>query len=232
MWAIILPAIAVIALWLLTQLTVATMSDAAVERAVDVDLAGLVDIYASGGNQELVKRIEDRTALTDSSGNAARYLLATNNGQILAGDIDRWPDLDARLSQAGTIDLPSGVAARARATQLGPDLRLVVAQELGDTAALQRRIALVFLAAGSLLVAAIGLLGRAAMRSLASRIARVNEAFRSGSGLALAGTSQDKRHDEIDELTSHSAAAICGWSGWSMPTAKRLIRLPMKSERL
>mgnify|MGYP006192686935 CR=1 FL=1 len=41
---------------------------AALERAVDVDLAGLVDIYASGGERELVARIGDRLELAVADG--------------------------------------------------------------------------------------------------------------------------------------------------------------------
>ena len=51
--AMALSVVLVAALWLLTHVTIERTSRAAAERAVDVDLAGLVDIYASGGENEL-----------------------------------------------------------------------------------------------------------------------------------------------------------------------------------
>ncbi len=43
--------------------TVASARDEAVQRLVDNDLAGLADIYASGGFKELSARVGDRIAL-------------------------------------------------------------------------------------------------------------------------------------------------------------------------
>lgn len=207
-WAIGLSAALVLALWLLTHNTVETMSGASVERAVDVDLAGLVDIYASGGQDELVRRIADRQSLTEREGTAPHYLLSDNAGTALAGDLKKWPSLDASSSEAGRLQLDSGVEAHARATQLGPDLQLLVAREMGDIAALQRTLALVFAGGGLAVVLGVGLIGWLAARRLSARIDRVNAAFRSGDDAALAGLSTKARGDEIDELTGHSAAAL------------------------
>ena len=150
------------ALWLLTLATIERTSRAAAERAVDVDLAGLVDIYASGGEDELGRRIADRLVLRSSEGS----------------DLASWPRLDARLSEAGRVTLPNGAEAQARATQLGPDLRLIVMREQGDTDTLLWRVGLVFLASGAGLLIAVGLLGRMAALRLARRIERINRAFR------------------------------------------------------
>ena len=162
----------VTALWLLTHATIERTSSAAIERAVDVDLAGLVDIYASGGEDELVRRITDRLALVPSEGNAAHYVLARENGRRIAGDLAEWPALNARLSESGHVRLPGGVGAHGRATQLGPDLRLAVLRDQGDTAMLQWRVGLVFLGAGAALLIAVGLLGRLATQGLSRRIGR------------------------------------------------------------
>ena len=43
----------------MTDQSIRSASRASVEEAVDVDLAGLVDIYASGGQDELERRIAD-----------------------------------------------------------------------------------------------------------------------------------------------------------------------------
>ena len=198
----------VTALWLLTHATIERTSSAAIERAVDVDLAGLVDIYASGGEDELVRRITDRLALAPSEGNAAHYMLARENGRRVAGDLAEWPGLNARLSESGHVRLPGGVGAHGRATQLGPDLRLAVLRDQGDTATLQWRVGLVFLGAGVALLIAVGLLGRLATRGLSRRIGRINQAFRDPSDDQLAALVSDGAEDEIDELTRHSAAAL------------------------
>jgi signal transduction histidine kinase len=206
--AMALSAVLVAALWLLTHATIERTSRAALERAVDVDLAGLVDIYASGGERELVRRIADRLALESSEGNAAHYMLAREDGRRIAGDIGEWPALDPRLSEAGEVKLPGGAEAQGRATQLGPDLRLVVIRERGDTATLLWRVGLVFLGGGAALVLAVGLLGRGAALSLSRRIGRINRAFRDPETERIDALAAGNAEDEIDELTRHSAAAL------------------------
>lgn len=198
----------VLALWLLTHATIERTNRAALERAVDVDLAGLADIYVSGGEGELARRISDRLAFAPDDGNAVHYLLARDDGQRIAGDLANWPDLNARLSEADEITLPDGVPAHARATQLAPDLRLVVMRERGDAARLLRRVDWVFLGGGIALVLAVGLLGRIATLRLARRIERINRAFREPDEASRQSLVAAKHEDEIDELTRHSAHAL------------------------
>jgi hypothetical protein len=73
---------------------------------VDTDIAGLADIYASGGETELRARLEDRSALVGIEGRTAHYLLARPDGTRLGGDIASWPTLSARSSERGFIELP------------------------------------------------------------------------------------------------------------------------------
>jgi signal transduction histidine kinase len=203
-----LSVVLVAALWLLTHATIERTGRNAVERAVDVDLAGLVDIYASGGEEELRRRIADRLALVPDDGNAAHYLLAGESGSRIAGDLTAWPGLNARLSEAGEVSLPSGAKAHARATQLGPDLRLIVLREHGDTTTLLWRVGVVFLGGGAALLIAVGLLGRMATERLSRRIDRINRAFRDPEEGELKSLASVEAEDEIDELTRHSAAAL------------------------
>jgi len=198
----------VAALWLMTHATIERTSRSALERAVDVDLAGLVDIYASGGEAELARRIADRLALAPRDGNAAHYLLTREDGRRIAGDVAEWPGLNARLSEAGEVTLPSGNGAHARATQLGPDLRLMVLREHGDTSMLLWRVGLVFLVGGAALLLAVGVLGRMAAGKLSRRIGRINRAFRDPEDDELKSLASAGAEDEIDELTRHSAAAL------------------------
>ncbi len=206
--AMALSVLLVAALWLLTHATIERTSRDALERAVDVDLAGLVDIYASGGEEELRRRIADRLALVPNDGNAAHYLLARESGRRIAGDVTEWPGLNARLSEAGEVTLPSGIEAHARATQLGPDLRLMVLREHGDTTTLLWRVGTVFLLGGATLLIAVGLLGRIAAGRLSRRIDRINRAFRDPEEGELKSLASVDAEDEIDELTRHSAAAL------------------------
>lgn len=185
------------------------MTGEAIARAVDVDLAGLADIHASGGTDELAQRINDRLALVGGEGNVPHYLLAKEDGEALAGDIRKWPGLRPQMSQAGEFTLTDGSSAYGRATLLGPDLRLLVARERGDDAALLGQINIVFLGAGAAFIAAVGLLGALASKSLSARIMRVNAAFKNPreEQLKMLESDEDGR-DEIGELTALSAAAL------------------------
>ena len=196
-------------LWGLTHWTVRASGSAALERAVDVDLAGLVDIYASGGERELVARIGDRLELAPSDGNRPHYLLLGEGGERLAGDMQAWPGLDARISESRRIDLDGGIEAQARATQLGPDLRLVVAREDRATAALLRRLMVGFLLSGLAAMASVAALGWLTARGLNRRIERLNLAFRRREPDAIAALARDEgTRDEIGELARHSADAL------------------------
>lgn len=208
MGAVALAVALVTALWVMADHSIRTISDERLVRAVDVDLAGLVDIYASGGTAELAARINDRLALTQRDPNQPHYLLARNNSSRIAGDIAAWPSLNARLSQAGRIRLAGGTMVHARATQLAPDLRLLVAREYGDDTALRQQVGLVFLAGGALLVVGVGLLGLFASRRLAGRIATINAAFRNPVTALPARLPRATSPDEIDELASHAAAML------------------------
>lgn len=196
-------------LWVVTVTTLDRSSRAALVRAVDVDLAGMADIHASGGQEELERRIADRLALSVDDGNAPHYMVADGAGRRLAGDIGSWPQLSARLSEAGYITLGRGKPAYARATQLAPDLKLLVAREYGHDSALARQIGLAFLAAGALAAVAVGIVGVWRSRKLADRIGRINRAFREPDEASLEALAEGSSEvDEIGELTRHSAQAL------------------------
>ena len=195
-------------LWLLTDRTIRGTLDASAREAVDLDLAGLVDIHASGGQDELVRRIGDRLAIKPADGGTPHYLLSDDRGARIAGDIAAWPSLDPAISEAGLVRLGEGTEAYARATQLGPDLRLVVAHEAADAAPLLQRVALVFLAGGAVFVLVIGVFSRLSMDRLRRRITRINAAYREPGRVRLGALAAAERPDEIDELAAHSASAL------------------------
>ncbi len=208
MGAIILSLVLLAGLWWLTHQTVSTTLQEAAEAEVDVDLAGLADIYATGGQAELEARIADRIALTPIEGSASHYLLADDTGRRLAGDLADWPSLDPAVSESGVIAIGTNSKGFARAVQLGPNLRLVVARGYDIEAPVLGGIATAFAVGGAVFVALVALLGRFAALGLQRRIGRINLAFREpqdGAGLAAAGRIDG---DEIDELTAHSGAAL------------------------
>lgn len=192
-------------LWVVTATTIERAGSAALERAVDVDLAGLADIYASGGRAELEHRIADRLALSSADGEGAHYMLANDRGQRLAGDVARWPALSPRLSQAGYVRLAGGIPVYARATQLGPDLRLLVGKEYGNDSALARDVGIAFLAAGALVLLVVALAGRAMARRLSQRVDVINRAFRDPDEESIAALLEGPQaQDEIGELARHT----------------------------
>jgi signal transduction histidine kinase len=209
LWAIATAAVITFGLWVLTNATIQRTNRQALERAVDVDLAGMVDIYASGDEHELAKRIEDRLALQPRDGDPAHYLLADAQGTRIAGDLRTWPGLHAGISEAADVRLDGTGRAFARSTQLGPNLRLLVAHEYRDLSLLLRQVALVFLTGGILAVLAVALGGWMAAHRLAARLERINAAFRNPDDVALEELARGSAgRDEIDELTAHSGNAL------------------------
>lgn len=211
--AIGLSIVLVIALWFVTHQTVLTTLEDGAAKEVDVDIAGLVDIYATSGLDELSERIDDRIALTPSEGNTPHYLLANDAGEAIAGDIAGWPQLDPMVSETGIVPIGAKSEGFARAVQLGPDLRLLVARRTDKNGEILSNIALAFAIGGSLFVAMVALLGRLAALGLQRRIGQINLAFRDPA--KANDLAQGASGDEIDELTGHSARAITRQRGLS-----------------
>jgi signal transduction histidine kinase len=207
--AILLTLTLLAALWWLTHASVSATLQAEARGMVDVDVAGLVDIYASGGQTELAVRIADRIAIIPAEGSAPHYLLADDRGTPIVGDIASWPPLDPAVSESGVITIGERSKAYARAVQLAPDLRLVVARGIHIETPVLTSIATAFAAGGAVFVALVALLGRVAARGLERRIARINLAFREPQDAAgLLAAAKAGGSDEIDELAAHSAAAL------------------------
>lgn len=207
--AILLTLTLLAGLWWLTHASVSATLQAEARGMVDVDLAGLVDIYATGGQTELAARIADRIAFIPATGGAPHYLLADDRGTRIVGDIAAWPPLDPAVSESGVIAIGERSKAYARAVQLAPGLRLVVARGIDIETPVLSSIATAFAIGGAVFVALVALLGRLAARGLERRIARINLAFREpqdAAGLLAAGKTGSG--DEIDELAAHSAAAL------------------------
>jgi signal transduction histidine kinase len=204
--------VSVVAVLLLGAVTFATVNEA-MRRSLDsntaTDLAGLVDIYASGGEEELLLRLADRSEVEGIEGRQSHYMLANSRGEWLIGDIDEWPQLNAALSDRGYITLPGGFDVYARSARIGPDLDLMVAREYEEESADLRRLILIFLAAGLLVIAVVALIARLTSRKLARRVARINASFRNPPADEEAVLpDMPKVPDEIDELAAHSSVSL------------------------
>ena len=199
-----------IALWLVTHLTVAWSLDEAMKARVDVEVAALVDIYQSGGEAELLERLRDREALDPLTAAPTLYTVTHDRrGRIGGADID-WPPLDAQRSEMDWLNLTDGRSGWARATLISPDTSLLVFQDGRERGAILWRIAAAFAIAGALLLAIALWLGQRSASALAARIERLNAGFRTPaveSGTEL-GVHTSGHGDEIDELARHSAAAV------------------------
>lgn len=195
-------------LWWITDQTIRETFAASARESVDVDLAGLADIHASGGREELERRIADRLAMIPANGGRPHYLLVDGAGRILAGDLARWPDLDPAISESGTITIGSNSTAFGRATLLAEDLRLIVAHEPPDRSEILRRVGWVFLLGGVVFVACIAVFAQSASVRVRARVSRVSEAFRQGDEAVLERLAAPQRPDEIDRIASQAAEAV------------------------
>ncbi|HEY8604164.1 HAMP domain-containing sensor histidine kinase [Tsuneonella suprasediminis] len=204
----ILSAVLLLGLWWVTDQTIRETLATSTRNNVDVDLAGLVDIHASGGRAELERRIADRLAVVPVDGSRPHYLLADAKGGAIAGDIQSWPALDPAISESGTIPIGDRTQAYARATLIAPGLRLLVAHEPLDEGPLLARVATVFLLGGAIFVACIALFAQAASGRVRQRVSQVSSAFRASDDDALKRLTMPDRPDEIDRIASQAADAI------------------------
>ncbi|MBC7491869.1 MAG: sensor histidine kinase, partial [Novosphingobium sp.] len=84
--AIFVTIAAIVLLRVTTLAHVDAAQQAAIAAAVDTDLVGLADIYASGGREELVRRLSDRHALDRGEfEQLTAYRLEDSSGKTVAG---------------------------------------------------------------------------------------------------------------------------------------------------
>ncbi|SES04069.1 sensor histidine kinase [Sphingobium sp. YR768] len=203
--ALLVSLLSTLALFLVVQKIVEDDGRTMLAREVDTDLAGLADIYVSGGDAELRDRIGDRLGVNREDGERSWYLLADSNGRILAGNLDRWPAIASEVSEARFVALPDGERMFARATQLGPGTRLVVGRSNYRGEALLTRLAVAFSIAGAGIALLSLAAGHFAARRLRARVGVVNATFdavRAGRIAARAPSARD--NDELAELAANT----------------------------
>ena len=87
--ALLVSLLSTLALFLVVRQIVENDGRAMLAREVDTDLAGLADIYVSGGSDELKARIADRFVVHRQDGERVWYLLADDAGRPIAGNLRR-----------------------------------------------------------------------------------------------------------------------------------------------
>lgn len=205
-------AVAILALALLYAVSFSAVERSAREAlaaTVTTDLAGLIDIHASGGQAELARRVADRKDVVSLEGRRPHYLIARADGTRIAGDVSAWPALSAPLSEQGYVTLADGTPVYARAARLAPDLQLLVAREYAQDRETLRRLSRIFLGVGAAIVVSVGLLAALMARGLAKRIDRINEGLRAAAeGYPAALESPNTPGDEVDELARQGARLL------------------------
>ncbi|MCI4590376.1 HAMP domain-containing histidine kinase [Sphingobium sp. BYY-5] len=203
--ALLVSLLSTFALFLVVRQIVDGDGRAMLAREVDTDLAGLADIYVSGGYEELRARIADRFAVQREDDERVWYLLADADGHPVAGNLDRWPAIAPEVSEARFVALSNGERMFARATRLGPDARLVVGRSDYRGQALLARLAVAFATAGALIAMLSLVAGHFAARRLRARVESVNATFaavRAGHIAARAPGAGD--NDELTELAANT----------------------------
>ena len=207
--SILIAVIAVAVLFTITTITIQRQTRASLSATVGTDLAGLIDIYATAGRTELLRRVDDRQDVVSLEGRRSHYLVADGSGRPLSGDVGRWPQLNAAMSEEGFVTLVDGTEVYAQGAKLAPDLQLLVAREYDRDQASLLIISAVFLGVGAAIVAAVALVALITSRHLARRMDAVNMAL----GAAADGRSANfqprlRGGDEIDEMAGHGARLL------------------------
>ena len=207
--SILIAVIAVIVLFAVTMITVQRQTRASLSATVSTDMAGLIDIYASAGREELLRRVADRQAVVSLEARRSHYLVADAAKRALGGDQRRWPQINAARSEEGFIDLADGTPVYAQGAMLAPDLQLLVAREYEGDRAAQLVLSAVFLGVGAAIVGAVALVAWITARHLAQRMNAVNAALGAAAdGRTASFPARQRGGDEIDELAGHGTRLL------------------------
>lgn len=207
--AIVIAMVAVAVLFAVTMLTVERQTRSSLSATVTTDMAGLLDIHATAGREELIRRVADRQAVVSLETRRSHYLLADAAGRPLGGDQRRWPQINAARSEQGFVTLADGTPVYAQGAMLSPDLKLLVAREYGADRAALAVLSAAFLAVGAAIVGAVALVAWITARHLGRRMAAVNAALGAAAdGRAAHFPAGQRGGDEIDEMAGHGTRLL------------------------
>lgn len=207
--SILIAVIAVAVLFAVTTIIVQRQTRASLSATVATDMAGLIDIYATAGREELLRRVADRQAVVSLDARRSHYMLADAAGTPLAGDQPRWPQINPNRSEEGFIALDDGTPVYAQGAMLAPDLQLLVAREYQSDRAAQFVLSAAFLAVGAAIIGAVALVAWFTARHLAERMNAVNAALGAAAdGRAASFPARQRGGDEIDEMAGHGTRLL------------------------
>ncbi|KHS43410.1 sensor histidine kinase [Novosphingobium subterraneum] len=207
--SILIAVIAVGVLFAVTTITVQRQARASLSATVSTDLAGLIDIYATAGREELLRRVADRQAVVSLEGRRSHYMVADGAGRLLAGDVRRWPQINSARSEEGFVTLADGTEVYAQGARLAPDLQLLAAREYDRDRSALAVLSAAFLAVGAAIVGAVAFVAWITARHLARRMDAVNAALGAAAdGRAASFPARQRGGDEIDEVAGHGARLL------------------------
>lgn len=198
--------------FLIAYVSFASVADQQLRQLVNTDLASLAELFSADGPDGTAMRIDDRLALTPVSGAAPIYALADPEGVMLAGNLERWPEmasLDASWieteQQLGEDRVPSA----GRAVLLPEGYRLYVGRTLSSHRETLAQLRLVF-TAGLLAALVFGVVGGLVAAGLVRRkVAALNAALQSvRRGLIDRRAPDDPSGDEFAALATNINAAL------------------------
>jgi signal transduction histidine kinase len=184
-------------------------------ETIEAEIAGLVEQYRARGLDGLHRLLDQRSALHPNR--ASIYLLADPAGRRVAGNLDRWPEVepgpDGWLTFAVEVRQDDETAERRRARavrfQLAGDFRLLVGREVEDRLQIQSLIKTA-IGWGLGLTVLLGLGGGFLMsRGMLSRLDAINRTTEQimagdlGQRIALKGS-----RDEFDQLARNLNAML------------------------
>lgn len=189
-------------LFLIVEATVTRETRRTLAATIDTDIAGLADIYLSGGFEEFQRRLRDRIDVAQQNGEAAYYLAIDDEGRRL-GNLQAWPPLAAEASELGVVEA-NGQRLLARATRLPGNVRILVSRSLAPSDRLLSGIRLSFFAAGILVALFSILVGHLAGRRLRRRVDDLNDTLAEiGRGAISRRATHPEQQDELGELARH-----------------------------
>ncbi len=199
-------AAALVVLVFFIYLLTARFIDAEVDAVIERDAAAMLDAFGRGGTREIIRELDLRAG-TFSRINAV-YLLADNEGFVIAGNLPAWPVMQGGGRSWVEFEIEQRAAGRetrrpvrAMVLEPAPGLRLLVGTDLSDRRNLGQRFA-VAAGAGSLLVTllALGIGYRQSQRILA-RVAGVSRSCAEIVGGNLSRRLPVDGDDEFDTLS-------------------------------
>jgi len=163
----------------LVFITTATLIDHQTVTAINTEIAGLQDIHQRGGARALVRALERRIA--GYQGYHHVYLLVTDGGQPMVGNLHHWPRVPPdssgwlRFTVEGDTDAHHDTwPVQARVIPLTDGLRLLVGRDMTERSNFSQIMeqSLAFALAAALILGIIG--GVVMSRNLLRRLDAVN----------------------------------------------------------